>query len=60
MKKNEKNEKERRLTLLVATEDQVSKKIHVPAQAPYIEQEWGKCLARGQIKAIIALGNGEE
>jgi hypothetical protein len=29
MKKNEKNEKEKWLTLLVATEDQVSKKIHV-------------------------------
>lgn len=26
----------------------------------YIEQEWGKYLAREQIKAIIALGNGEE
>ncbi len=30
------------------------------SSSTYIEQEWGKCLAREQIKAIIALGNGEE
>jgi hypothetical protein len=34
MEKNEKMKRRKRLTLLVATEDQVSKKIHVPAQAP--------------------------
>jgi hypothetical protein len=56
----EKNEKEKKAYLACCYWRSSVKEDPCSSSSTYIEQEWGKYLAREQIKAIIALGNGEE
>ncbi len=56
----EKNEKEKNAYLAWCYWRSSVKEDPCSSLSTYIEQEWGEYLAREQVKAIIALGNGEE